>query len=620
MFCRNCGKEVSDTALFCKNCGAKVREAQVETVASTASEKQTAAPEVKPEIVEETKPESKPKKKKTGLVIGIILLILLVAAGAAVYLFLNSDAYKSSKMVASAEKLMDDEEYAEAVELLEEALEMNEEDEDAIDLLKEAYEALAEEYLEKGKNEKAAKILKKLAALNGEDTGEPGTEPETTPEPENTPEPTAEPEPEVTPEPTPEPVVEDTEGKVLNIFSFSEEFMTRMEDHYPEYEKIDYYTGRIGDVIVNWIIVPTYDYDYQGTLDRMLLQQSSLKADEKLDIFLIEPMYALKYVDSMYTMDIAELGITEEDIANQYKYTHEMVTDGYGSIKGLTWQGYPGALIYNREIAKEVWGTDDPAVVQEYVADWDSFMFTAQIMNDYGYDMVSTVYDTYRVYAQNATTPWVVDGRVNIDQNILDWVEDSKYLLDMGAADMHNMWTNEWFDDMYPDGKVFCYFGPDWMVNYSMESYVEGSVAYNGDWAVTEGPQGFYWGGSWICAATGTDNEELIKEIMLTMTADTEVMQELAIRVNEMVNNKAYNESLINSDFTNDILGGQNPMSVYVNNAERIDLSNMTAYDESCNEMFQNAMALYFGGQYSLEEALEMFYKNVLERYPELYR
>ena len=41
------------------------------------------------------------------------------------------------------------------------------------------------------------------------------------------------------------------------------------------------------------------------------------------------------------------------------------MTDSDGNLKGLSWQGCPGTMIYRRDIAKEVFGTDDPAEVQK---------------------------------------------------------------------------------------------------------------------------------------------------------------------------------------------------------------------------------------------------------------
>lgn len=175
------------------------------------------------------------------------------------------------------------------------------------------------------------------------------------------------------------------EGKVLNIYCWNEEFKSRLEDHYPGYTIVDGTTGTIGDVTVKWNITPSDDNAYQNNLDATLLKQADAAADDKIDLFLVEADYALKYVDTDYTMDVADLGIADADIADQYQYTKDIVTDSNGKLKGLTWQGCPGVLFYNREAAKEVLGSDDPADVQEYVKDWDTFNETAKTLKAAGY-------------------------------------------------------------------------------------------------------------------------------------------------------------------------------------------------------------------------------------------
>ena len=208
-----------------------------------------------------------------------------------------------------------------------------------------------------------------------------------------------------------EVVVEDT-GKVLNIYCWNEEFKSRVTDHYPGYEEVDATNGKIGDIEVKWNITPNQDNAYQNNLDETLLKQADAAADDKIDIFLVEADYALKYVDSEYTMAVKDLGITDADIANQYKYTQDIVTDSNGVLKGLSWQGCPGIMFYNREAAKEVLGTDEPAKVQEYVKDWDTFVATADKMKAAGYKMVSSVNDTFRTYSNNVSSKWVVDGKI----------------------------------------------------------------------------------------------------------------------------------------------------------------------------------------------------------------
>lgn len=145
------------------------------------------------------------------------------------------------------------------------------------------------------------------------------------------------------------------EGSVLNIYVWNEEFKTRVADYYPGYEAVDESSGKIGDVTVKWHMTANQNNAYQNSLDEALVKQNDAAADDKIDIFLVEADYALKYVDTDYTMSIKDLGITDAEIANQYKYTQDIVTDSKGVLKGLSWQGCPGVLIYNRDIARMFW-------------------------------------------------------------------------------------------------------------------------------------------------------------------------------------------------------------------------------------------------------------------------
>ncbi|CDA24206.1 putative uncharacterized protein [Roseburia sp. CAG:197] len=514
------------------------------------------------------------------------------------------------------------------------------------------------------------------------------------------------------------------DGKVLNIYCWNEEFKSRITDHYPGYEEVDATHGKIGDVEVNWNITPNDDNAYQNNLDTTLLSQADAAADDKIDLFLVEADYALKYVDSDYTMPIKDLGITDDDLSKQYQYTKDIVTDSNGTLKGVSWQGCPGVLFYNREAAKEVLGTDDPDEVQKYVKDWDTFNDTAKKMKDAGYKMTSSVNDsyrvysnnvstkwvndgkitiddnimkwvedskalydaketssaelwsddwkkgfypdgkvfcyfgpawlvnfsmaadtkgsigyedtakkmkdagykmtssandTYRVYSNNVTTKWVTDGKVSVDDNIMKWVDDSKKLVDAGETGTFDMWSDDWSKGFYPAGKVFCYFGPAWLVNFSMAADTEGSIGHDGGWGAAQGPQGFFWGGTWICAAKGTDNAGLIKDIMLKMTTDDDIMKDIVVKDDDFVNNKTVMEAMAkDSSYSSKILGGQNPLGMYCAGVESLDLSNICSYDQGCNEEFQKAMKNYFEGKATKEDALDLFYKGVEEKYPEL--
>ena len=412
------------------------------------------------------------------------------------------------------------------------------------------------------------------------------------------------------------------EGKVLNIAAWNEEFKSRLTDHYPGYEVVDGTTGKIGDVTVKWLITPNENNAYQDRLDEILLGQENASADDKLDLFLVEADYAVKYTDTDYTMPVKDLGITDDDLKNQYSYTQAVVTDSNGVLKGTSWQGCPGVMIYNRAIAKEVFGTDEPADIQAKFSDWDKFFAAAGELDAAGYDVISSTADTFRVYQNNAKLPWVNGTQIQVDDNLKKWVEDSKKLADAGYCNTWGQWGEDWNKGFYPEGKVFAYFGPAWLIDFCMAADVEGSVAHDGGWAATEGPQGFYWGGTWICAAAGTDNPSLVADIMRKMTMDPAVMKDIVLKDNDFVNNRPVMEELANDpNYSNAVLGGQNPLKMFCAGADNIDMANLTAYDQGLLGDFQTAMGDYINGNYATyDEALEQFYTLALQRYPELTR
>lgn len=408
------------------------------------------------------------------------------------------------------------------------------------------------------------------------------------------------------------------EGKVLNIYAWNEEFKSRITDHYPGYKEVDATHGKIGDVDVVWTITPNNDNAYQNNLDQQLLKQADASADDKIDIFLVEADYALKYSDTDYTMAVSDLGITDDELANQYDYTKKILEDSNGVLKGVSWQSTPGILIYNREIAKDMWGSDDPAEVQKHVSDWDTFYATGSELAAKGYKLTATVNDSYRVYSNNVSSKWVEDGKLNIDPQFKAWADAEKASYEAGQTTTGDLWSDEWSAGFYPDGKVFAYFGPAWLINFSMGQDDEKSIAHAGGWGATEGPQAFYWGGTWICAATGTDNPTLVADIMRKMTTDETILKDIVSKDSDCVNNKNVLSSLVSDDaFGFSVLGGQNPFGLFTENVEKIDLSNLSAYDQGCNESFQKIMKDYFSGQYATyDEAIEAFKQDVATKYP----
>jgi multiple sugar transport system substrate-binding protein len=417
------------------------------------------------------------------------------------------------------------------------------------------------------------------------------------------------------------------EGKVLNIYCWNEEFKSRVTDHYPNYVDNGDNTGSIGDVKVVWTITPTDDNGYQNKLDEVLPNNQTAAADDKVDLFLAEADYALKYVNSDYTVDVTSLGLTADDMANQYQYTKDIVTDSNGVQKGVSWQACPGLYLYRRSVAKTVFGTDDPTEVQNYFKDWATFEDSASKISAAGYKILSGYDDAYRVFSNNVSAPWVdADGKIQIDANIMAWVDQTKAFTDAGYNEKSSLWSAEWSKGASSSGDVFGYFGPAWFIDFCLAGYTldnaDKTAAVGngtwGDWGAVEGPQPYFWGGTWICGATGTDNPSLVKDIMYQLTCNPDVMKEIVTADNDFCNNAPLMEDMASAGTTSAFLGGENVLEKFVAGVGSINMSNISGYDQGLNESFQAAMKDYFDGTVDEDTALANFYSDATTKYPEL--
>ena len=121
-------------------------------------------------------------------------------------------------------------------------------------------------------------------------------------------------------------------GKVVNLWTWNVEFWGFLEKYYAD-EVIDEYTLKKGDYTIKRTTYPSDGGAYQDALDAALLAQADAPADEKVDLFLAEADYIIKYTNSDATMDVTSIGVT--DFSNTYKYTVEAASDANGVVKGV---------------------------------------------------------------------------------------------------------------------------------------------------------------------------------------------------------------------------------------------------------------------------------------------
>ena len=321
-------------------------------------------------------------------------------------------------------------------------------------------------------------------------------------------------------------------------------------------------------------------------------------------------------------MPLTDLGIDPDtDMADQYDFTRTTASDSDGVQRGSTWQCCPGLLVYRRDIALDVFGTDDPAAIGEKVNNWATIKETAQELKDKGYYTFASYADTFRLYGNSIDASWVQPGSttVNVDQKIMNWVNDSKEWLDAGYLNptVKGQWNDDWNKSMGSQSKVFAFLLPAWGIDFVLNPNWDGD---DGVWAVTTPPQEYNWGGSYIHGATGTDNPEHVKDIILAMTATKDNLLKISQDYSDFTNTKSGMAAAADDDasFSSDFLGGQNPFKYFAPVAENIKIAPLSAYDQGCVEIIQNSFSDYLQGNVDFEKAKANFETAIIERYPDI--
>ena len=263
-------------------------------------------------------------------------------------------------------------------------------------------------------------------------------------------------------------------------------------------------------------------------------------------------------------------------------------------------------------------GTDEPAEVQELLNSWEKFNAVAADAAAKGYLMTSSFAETYRVFSNNTTSPWVNENNeLQFDDAIVAWMDQTEMFIENGYTLTSGIWDDETTAQMFADGKTMCFFGPAWYFNFCMGNAQDPDKGCFGDWAICEGPQAHFWGGTWLLAPAGTDNPTMLADVMDTFINDEEVCSKLIENEAQFTNNQAVNAKYAEDpSFGNAFLGGQNDVALFVDLAKNIKFENSTIYDQLLNEGLQSHLQEHYRGSVDKDTALKNFYNYVNETYP----
>lgn len=412
-------------------------------------------------------------------------------------------------------------------------------------------------------------------------------------------------------------------AQTLNLWAFTDEvpnMVKKFKETHPDFP-----------YEINATVIATTDGAYQPALDQAL----AAGGDSAPDIYCAESAFVLKYTQgdaSGYALPYADLGIDvdkavkEADIA---QYAVDIGTNTDGKIVGLGFQATGGAFIYRRSVARDVWGTDEPAAVGEKLGaasgSWEQFCKAAEELKAKGYGIISGDGDLWHPVENSSDKGWIVDGKLNIDAKRESFIDLARQLKDNDYTNDTRDWQDAWFADMKGVGskQVLGFFGPAWLINYTLAPNCGGKQTGEGtygDWAVTQSPIGFFWGGTWLLANKDTQKKEAVAEILKWITLDT---SETGLQY-QWANGTLYGEGgtkdvvasgvvMKKSDGKLDFLGGQNMFDVFIPANQFANGKNLTQYDETINQYWRDQVRAYTAGEKDRDAALADFKQQVAD-------
>lgn len=372
--------------------------------------------------------------------------------------------------------------------------------------------------------------------------------------------------------------------------------------------------------------------------------QTALQGGEtEPDIIVGEPQMLGAYYDMGLLADLDAFGAKDYE-GQIVDYVWEVGKDSDGVQRAISYQITPAGIYYRRDIAQEVFGTDDPDEIGKLFETYDAIFDAAKKLKAAGYRIFAS--DSEISYF-SGDSAWVVDGKLNVSQGRLDYMDLVVELYQQDLTAYAAQWATPWYMAMagevpiltaetqwgvwdtdengdplmniwdeenfknatadYETTEVFAFGLPAWGV-LTMRDHVADTTA--GKWGVCAGPAYGFGGGTYIGISSLSERQDTAWDFVKFCTLDEETA-DWWIEFSEGDTVSLISALEKHKDDTNDVYGGQKLYSFWLEQAKGIDYSKVTKYDTEIGDAWGNAISKIKQGEMSKEDALAEFYDTI---------
>ncbi|MBO4376332.1 MAG: extracellular solute-binding protein [Lachnospiraceae bacterium] len=372
------------------------------------------------------------------------------------------------------------------------------------------------------------------------------------------------------------------------------------------------------------------------------VQTALVGGEKEPDIIVGEPQMLGDMYDAGFFANLDDFGAKDYE-GQIVDYVWEVGQDADGIQRAISYQITPAGIYYRRDIAKTVFGTDDPVEIGKLFKDYPTILETAKTIKNAGYRIFSS--DSEISYF-SGDSAWVIDGKLNVDdarEKYMDLVIDL-YKGDLTAY--ANQWSTPWYQAMagsvpiltaeiqnYEDDsvnvwdaesfaeatkdlettEVFAFGLPSWGVLTMRDNVKETS----GLWGVCAGPAYGFGGGTFIGISANSERKDTAWDFVKFCTLNEETA-DWWIEVSEGDTVSLISALEKHADDENAVYGNEKLYSFWLEQAKGIDYSKVTQYDTAINDAWGAAISSIKTGEKDKETAINDFYDLVQSTYPDL--
>lgn len=225
------------------------------------------------------------------------------------------------------------------------------------------------------------------------------------------------------------------------------------------------------------------------------LQSGIASGSDVPDVILGEEAYRGKLFD-LDVLDNLEGAPYNFDRSGVLDYTIPFISNSRGEVVAVDQAITPAGFAYRRDLAKQYWGTDDPAELAKLLSNWDDFIAKGVELKEKSEGkvlMFPGLGDAFLVLRNQNTVSYVNGSEVDLTAKLQQPIETLFKMRDAGILGKNELWTPAWSASM-AKGEFMFYpmapWGPKWHISANDP---EGS----GRWGLVKAPEvGFARGGT----------------------------------------------------------------------------------------------------------------------------